>query len=580
MNNTPKAVIYVRVSTEEQAKKGYSIDGQIQRCIEYAKRMGYTVITVFKEEGRSAKNLDRPELQKMLQYFKQNYKNINALIFWKWDRLSRGEDSDYVELGTIFKKYDIKPLSTEENNDNSPEAKLMRRITFATSTYELDKDSQRTKLGMRRKAESGCFPAKAPIGYLNKRDSEDKGIIVLDDSMAFYIKRIFEYYSTGMYSLESLGKKMFAEGFKDKYGKPYRARKFEEILKNIFYIGDFMWGGQRYAGTHKPIIEKKLFYKVQDRFGNTNKPKHNDKNFTYTNLIKCAECGCYFTAETKKGGKYTYYHCTNRKRQHTSLVGLSVREEVLDMAMQDIVNSIEIPDTVVKMLKDNIIASLDVLYKSENEIIDRQTRRIKELDQLITKSYEDKLLGRLPASYTEERYNMQCSKWQEERDMLAIQIKESGNINKTIYKNIDLIIDFCNRVPDIFLKADTDTKRQLLRMMIKDIQYANGELIVKLSPIFEALRLLKNYGLSDEESVKVRTLKKPTNSEVLEYLTNRITSGINAKVRTLETAIITEKTDSCEPVSKNGAGSGINLQPLYKFVAKQLIKTPIYELCA
>ena len=551
------AIIYVRVSTEEQAKKGYSIDGQIQRCIEYAQRMGYTVITVFKEEGRSAKDLNRPELQSMFKYIKTNHKNIDSLIFWKWDRLSRGEDSDYVELGAMFRKYGITPLSTEENNDNSPEAKLMRRITFATSTYELDKDSQRTKLGMRRKAESGCFPAKAPIGYLNKRDSEDKGIIVLDESMAFYIKRIFEYYSSGMYSLESLGKKMFAEGFKDKYGKPYRARKFEEILKNIFYIGDFMWGGQRYTGTHKPIIDKKLFYKVQDRFGNTNKPKHNDKNFTYTNLIKCAECGCYFTAETKKGGKYTYYHCTNRKRLHSSLTGLSVREEVLDNAVQDIINSIEIPSTIVKLLKDRIIASLDVLYKTENEIVDKQTRRIKELDQLITKSYEDKLLGKLPASYTEERYNAQCSKWQEERDMLAIQIKESGDINKTIYKNIDLIIDFCNRVPDIFLKADTDTKRQLLRMMIKDIQYANGELIVKLSPIFEALRLLKNYGLSDEESVKVRTLKKPTNSEVLEYLTNRITSGVNAKVRTLETAIITKKTDSCEPVSINGAGSGI-----------------------
>lgn len=81
-----------------------------------------------------------------------------------------------------------------------------------------------------------------------------------------------------------------------------------------------MWGGQRYKGKHKPIITKKLFYKVQEKFGHTNKPLHNDKLHTYKRLIKCDKCGCYFTAETKNGGhdsgNYTYYHCTNKKKVH------------------------------------------------------------------------------------------------------------------------------------------------------------------------------------------------------------------------------------------------------------------------
>ena len=81
------AIIYVRVSTEEQAKKGYSIDGQTQRCKEYAYRMGYEVVKVFVEQGRSAKDLNRPELQSMFKYIKANHKNIDSLIFWKWDRL-------------------------------------------------------------------------------------------------------------------------------------------------------------------------------------------------------------------------------------------------------------------------------------------------------------------------------------------------------------------------------------------------------------------------------------------------------------------------------------------------------------
>ena len=186
------AIIYVRVSTEEQKKKGYSIAGQEEECTAFAKRMGYKVINIFTDEGKSAKDLNRPALQKMLKYIKENHKSINALIFWKWDRLSRGEDSDYVQLEKTFNKYTITPLSVMENNDNTPEADLTRGITRVTSKYDLKKDSQRTKMGMRRKAKEGHFPGKAPIGYVNKRDSEDKGYIAIDDKQAFYVRKCFE----------------------------------------------------------------------------------------------------------------------------------------------------------------------------------------------------------------------------------------------------------------------------------------------------------------------------------------------------------------------------------------------------
>ena len=75
------------------------------------------------------------------------------------------------------------------------------------------------------------------------------------------------------------------EGFKNKRGEPYPARKFEEILKNVFYIGKFIWAGQLYDGKHKAIIDKKIFYRVQDMFKKTDKPIQNDKNFTYSKFI-------------------------------------------------------------------------------------------------------------------------------------------------------------------------------------------------------------------------------------------------------------------------------------------------------
>lgn len=98
----PKAVIYCRVSTEEQAKHGYSLAQQKKECIEFALKQGYEIDKVFIEEGESAKDLNRTQLKAMFEYCTQKYKNVDALIFWKWDRLSRGEQSDYLELGKFL----------------------------------------------------------------------------------------------------------------------------------------------------------------------------------------------------------------------------------------------------------------------------------------------------------------------------------------------------------------------------------------------------------------------------------------------------------------------------------------------
>ena len=554
-----KAIIYVRVSTEEQKKKGYSIAGQLQECTAYAKRMGYEVANVFTDEGKSAKNLHRAGLQSMLQYIKQNHKNIDALIFWKWDRLSRGESSDYVELDKIFRRYSVSPLSTMENNDDTPEADLTRDVTRATSKYELRKDSQRTIMGMRRKANEGHFPGKAPIGYLNVRDENDRGYIIVDEAMKPHIKNIFKYYASGQYSFESLGSKMYLEGFKNKYGKPYPARKFEEVLKNVFYIGKFVWGGQLYEGKHKALIDKKLFYRVQDMFKKTDKPVQNDKNFTYSKFIRCADCKRVLTAEIQRGGhnsgSYVYYHCGN-KGYHKSLKGMSVREEAIDIAVQEIIGAIKIPAAIVRRLKQKILNCLDELCFVENRLITARSQRLKELEHLIKKSYEDKILGKLPSSMTDEIFKQQYEGWVKERDMIAQEIKESNDLNRLIYKNIDLIIDFCNRIPELYIKADLDNKRTMLRLLIEEILYnhIDTELTVTLKPIFEALRMIKEAERHDE---KVRTLEKPITSQVWEYLEEQVEQLVNSKVRTLKTLIVPNEKAPEGANSVNGADGGI-----------------------
>jgi site-specific DNA recombinase len=159
-----KAVIYIRVSTEEQVKHGYSIDAQVKTCANFAQQLGFEVDKTFIEEGLSSKNLNRPQLQELVKYCKRNKRCIDALVFWKWDRLSRGKVKDYGYLDDFFEECNIYPYSVTECNEDTPEGELLRWITKGTNRYELQKISQRTKFGMREKAEQGQLPAKAPLG--------------------------------------------------------------------------------------------------------------------------------------------------------------------------------------------------------------------------------------------------------------------------------------------------------------------------------------------------------------------------------------------------------------------------------
>ena len=134
----------------------------------------------------------------------------------------------------------------------------------------------------------------------------------------------------------------------------------------------------------------------------------------------------------------------------------------------------------------------------------------------------------------DEIFKQLYESWVSERDKIAIEIKESNDLNRLIYKNIDLIIDFCNRIPELYIKADLDNKRTMLRLLIEEILYnhIDTELSVKLKPIFEALRMIKEAERHDE---KVLTLEKPITAEVWESLEEQVEQLVNSKVRTLKT---------------------------------------------
>ena len=135
MNEKQLCAIYIRVSTEEQAKHGYSIDSQKEVCASFAQTMGYEVAQVFADEGESAKDLNRPALQELMLFCNKK-NNIKAIIVWKLDRLSRNTSDYHAILKPLLMKHDIKLLSVTEGNDESISGDLARNIWISFAEYD------------------------------------------------------------------------------------------------------------------------------------------------------------------------------------------------------------------------------------------------------------------------------------------------------------------------------------------------------------------------------------------------------------------------------------------------------------
>lgn len=209
------AVVYIRVSTKEQSKHGFSVETQTNTCLEFAEKQGYIVKRIFVEEGMSAGSLNRPEAQKLLKYCDDNKHTTDAIIVWRLDRLSRFCVDYHGTIRPILINRNIKLLSATEFNADTIEGEYMRNIMMCNAEYELSLIRFRTKENMKTIAKGGRRPAKAPIGYLNIGEKGEPKRIIVNEAIAPFIKRAFELYSTGMYSFKTLGEQLYLEGFRN-----------------------------------------------------------------------------------------------------------------------------------------------------------------------------------------------------------------------------------------------------------------------------------------------------------------------------------------------------------------------------
>ncbi|MFA6251031.1 MAG: recombinase family protein [Candidatus Paceibacterota bacterium] len=256
-----RCVIYVRVSTKEQADEGNSLVTQERICREYANKNDYEINEVFVEQGESAKTADRTELQKLLKYCAEKKNGIRAVIIYKLDRLSRNTD-DYSQIRLLLKRYGVEIKSTSEYFENNPVGRFMENTMANIAQFDNDIRAERSTNGMKEAVRDGRYVWMAPIGYLNAKVN-GKATIVKDSKIAPIVHKTFTLVASNVYTTEEVRKMMTKKGLANKSGKPFSKGYFYTILRNELYCGRIIKFGAIYNGLYPAIISEEIFDQAQ-----------------------------------------------------------------------------------------------------------------------------------------------------------------------------------------------------------------------------------------------------------------------------------------------------------------------------
>ena len=245
---TKRAVIYLRVSTRDQAKRGgetegFSIPAQREACHRKAKSLGAEVIEEFIDAGESAKSAQRPELQRMLTYVKHN--TIQLVIVHKVDRLARNRMDD-VQINFEIQQAGAQLVSCSENIDETPSGMLLHGIMSSIAEFYSQNLATEAKKGMTQKAKSGGTPGRAPFGYINttQRTAEGREVrtVVTDPDRAHWVPWMYERYATGEWTIGMLRDELKTHGVTTlarpkQPARPLTTSMVHAILSNPYYTG-------------------------------------------------------------------------------------------------------------------------------------------------------------------------------------------------------------------------------------------------------------------------------------------------------------------------------------------------------
>ena len=473
---TPKrAVSYIRVSTREQAQRGgseegFSLPAQREANKRKAQSMGALVVKEFADRGESARSANRPELQKMLAYLKEDG-GIDYVIVHKLDRLARNRADD-VEINRAFEDAGVRLVSTSENIDQTPGGMLLHGIMSSIAEFYSRNLANEVIKGMGEKARNGGTLGKAPLGYLNVRARDEHGrevrTIALDEERAPLVRLAFTEYATGNWTVRQLADHLNTLGLSipptpRRCAKPITATRLHEILRHPYYKGVVTFQGVEYPGKHEPLVDSQTWQTVQAilasrRYGE----RQRIHNHFLKSTVVCGQCGARLSVQNAKNSKgtiYPYFVCARRCRLHDCAF-TAVLIDVVEDRMVELYRTIQLSAAdrtqIEHYLHDELAQIEGDKAKTVRSLTTRRTNIEDRRRRLLHAHYE----GAVPLDLLkEEQAELSTELGQIERQLAAYQA-DAAEVRQHLTEALDLLED-CHRL----YQAASDHLKKLLNQV-------------------------------------------------------------------------------------------------------------------
>ncbi len=253
--NVKKVAIYARVSTEDQAKEGFSLDSQLEKLRSYCKARGWEIAGEYVDDGYSGRDIRRPAYQKMMDEIDK----WDVLLVMKMDRIHRNSKNFMLMMEELRKKGKEFVSMTESLDTSTAMGRFVMDIIQRIAQLESEQIGERVYDGMRQKAKQGVglLGSPPPYGY-----EYDGGKLVGKEDELKIARRIFEMYIDGM-GMKDIADELNRRGIKTKKGGKWDRKTVSRILSNPVYCGLIEWENFIFDGGHEAIVSIEEFNEVQ-----------------------------------------------------------------------------------------------------------------------------------------------------------------------------------------------------------------------------------------------------------------------------------------------------------------------------